>query len=178
MAMASFAHDALEGIVARPIEPGDLDFLQGLYASTRADEMAATGWPPAQCRQFLDRQFDLQHRYYQAHHAGADFLLLLRGVKPIGRLYWREFDDRASLIDVSVVPEERGHGIGSALMRLLMQRADQRGLVIELHVEPHNPALRLYRRFGFELGADNGVYARMRREPGVFTVVSSEGCIA
>jgi ribosomal protein S18 acetylase RimI-like enzyme len=140
--------------------------------------MAATGWPPEQRRQFLDRQFELQHHYYQAHHAGADFLLLLREATPIGRLYWRESESVASLIDVALVPAERGRGLGSALVGVLVQRADQRGLAIELHVEPDNPALRLYRRFGFEVAADNGVYARMRREPGVFTAVSSEGCIA
>ncbi|RQP23425.1 GNAT family N-acetyltransferase [Albitalea terrae] len=176
--MASFAHDALKGVMARPMVPGDLEFLQGLYASTRAAEMAATGWTEAQCRQFLDGQFELQHHYYQAHHAGADFLLLSRGAQPIGRLYWRERDDTASLIDVSLLPAERGRGIGSALMHLLVQRADERGLAIELHVEPDNPALRLYRRFGFDVAKDNGVYARMRREPEAFTVVSSEGCIA
>lgn len=178
MAMASFVHDALNGVVARPIMDGDIGFLQSLYASTRADEMAATGWPQAQCLGFLARQFELQHGYYQAHHAGADFLLLLRDAQPIGRLYWRELDDTASLIDVSLVQGERGRGIGSALMSVLMRRADRQGLAIELHVEPHNPALRLYRRFGFDALADNGVYVRMRREPEVFTVVSSKGCIA
>lgn len=156
-------HDALRGIVARPIEAVDLAFLRSLYAQIRAEEMAASGWPPDQVRQFLAMQFDLQHRYYQEHHAGADFLVLLREGQPIGRIYWREQGDEACLIDISLVPAERGRGVGTAFMRLLTTRADARGQDIVLHVEPFNPALRLYRRFGFETLGDNGIYAKLRR---------------
>lgn len=153
----------LQGITARPTEDRDLPFLQSLYAGTRADEMAATGWSERECRDFLAQQFSLQHRYYHEHYPDACFLLLSRGEQAIGRLYWRELGDCASLVDVSLVPAERGRGIGTALMQLLLARADAHGQDIVLHVEPFNPALRLYRRFGFETLSDNGVYARMRR---------------
>lgn len=162
-AWTSSTHDALDGVVARPVVAHDLGFLQTLYASTRADEMAATGWPEAQIQQFLAMQFNLQHRYYQEHHAGADFLLLSRADQPIGRLYWREHDGDASLIDISLVPTERGRGIGTAMLKMLVARADQRGQNIVLHVEPYNPALRLYLRFGFEALGDNGIYIKLRR---------------
>ncbi|MNG28214.1 hypothetical protein D3C84_1134470 [compost metagenome] len=46
----------------------------------------------------------------------------------------------------------------------LLQRADERGLAVELSVEPYNPALRLYARFGFEAINTSGVYLRMRRQ--------------
>jgi len=159
----AFRAVALQSITARPIGSADLGFLGGLYASTRAEELAPAGWPEAQCGQFLAQQFDLQHRYYQEHFGDADFLLLQRGDEPIGRLYWRESGDTAALIDVSLLPAERGHGIGSALMRMLAARADLHGRAIVLHVEPGNPAHRLYRRAGFEVIADNGVYLKMRR---------------
>lgn len=159
----AFRAVALQGITARPIGSADLGFLGGLYASTRAEEVAQAGWPEAQCRQFLAQQFDLQHRYYQEHFSDADFLLLLRGDEPIGRLYWRESSGIASLIDVSLLPAERGHGIGSALMHWLVEWAEGHGRAIVLHVEPTNRAHRLYRRFGFEVIADNGVYLKMLR---------------
>lgn len=162
-ALTAFPPPALHGLTARPIGSGDLGFLGALYASTRASEMAQAGWPEAQCRQFLAQQFDLQHRYYQAHFGDADFLLLLRGDEPVGRLYWREGGDSASLIDVSLLPAERGRGVGTALMQILTERSDRLSRAIVLHVEPTNPAHRLYRRFGFEVVADNGVYLKMRR---------------
>jgi len=178
---------SLSGIRVRPIEDSDLDFLRALYASTRAEEMAAVDWTDAMRERFLAQQFEFQHRYYQEHHAQADFLLLLREGSPIGRLYWRdgaprrqaaaprgsssrpakpdrlESDAQAKLIDISLVPHERGRGIGSALLAALTMQADRGGLSISLHVEPFNPALRLYSRFGFDVVAHEGVYARMCR---------------
>lgn len=156
-------HEALKDLVARPIESGDMVFLQALYAEIRADELAASGWPPDQVRSFLAMQFDLQHRYYHEHHAGADFLVLLRHGRPVGRLYWREQGDEACLIDIALLPAERGRGIGTAFLRLLTARADDRNEDIVLHVEPFNPAFRLYRRFGFDVLGDNGIYAKLRR---------------
>ena len=157
------AHEALQEIVARPIESGDMVFLESLYAGIRAGELAASGWPPDRIRHFLAMQFNLQHRYYQEHHAGADFLILLREDRPVGRIYWREQGDEACLIDVSLLPAERGRGIGTAFLRLLTARADEHDKDIVLHVEPFNPALRLYRRFGFDVLGDNGICAKLRR---------------
>jgi len=154
----------LQGIEARSFDAGDLDFLQALYASTREQEMACIGWPPSQCEQFLRQQFEFQHSYYQEHFADADFLVLLRAGRPIGRLYWRDGGDgTASLIDLSLVPAERGRGIGTALMAMLAAHADRRGLHTVLHVEPFNRAHELYRRFGFDVVDDNGIYLKMMR---------------
>jgi ribosomal protein S18 acetylase RimI-like enzyme len=159
----------LKNIEARPIETADLDFLQRLFASTRAEEIAAAGWPPEVQAQFLAQQFDLQHRYYQEHYADADFWLLLCKGKPVGRLYWWAHDASATLIDISLLPEERGQGVGTALLALLTAQADGLGQSVSLHVEPANPARRLYARFGFDAVADNGVYIKMRRPAPVHT---------
>jgi len=159
----SSSEPALGSIGLRSIEQGDLPFLRSLYAATRADEVSATGWPADECERFLAQQFEFQHHYYQSHYGDADFLLLLRDERPIGRLYWHERRSIATLIDVSLVPPERGRGFGSALLALLTAQADRQRQSIGLHVEPTNPALRLYRRFGFELVAHNGIYAKMRR---------------
>lgn len=161
----AMACDGLGGLRARRVAPGDLAFLQQLYASTRAEELAASGWPADEQEAFLVQQFGLQHRYYQEHHRDADFLLLssLAG-QPLGRLYWRAIDaEEAALIDVSLIPQARGRGLGTALMSMLVSQADRLGQSIGLHVEPDNPARRLYERHGFELLSDNGVYARMQR---------------
>jgi ribosomal protein S18 acetylase RimI-like enzyme len=152
-----------EGVTLRPIADGDMPFLGQLYAATRADEIAASGWTLPLQQRFLAEQFHLQHRYYQRHHAGAEFLLVLRGGSSIGRLYWRDDTAEASLIDISLLHAERGRGLGTSLLQARLARADERGQAVGLCVEPHNPALRLYHRLGFAVMDDNGIYLKMRR---------------
>jgi ribosomal protein S18 acetylase RimI-like enzyme len=158
-------HPRLRELSARRIDDVDLAFLSELYASTRADEVAATGWPEEARRQFLAQQFQFQHRYYQEHYADADFLLLSLQGRPIGRLYWQGWPGAASLIDISLVPPQRGRGLGSALLGLLLAQADLDGRTVDLHVEPDNPARRLYKRLGFTVAGHAGVYLRMQRRP-------------
>lgn len=153
-------HTALQ---ARPIDMGDLDFLRTLYASVREDEMAAAAWPADAQQAFLAQQFEFQHCYYHEHYADAEFLLLQHEGSRIGRLYWHPGGTHASLMDVSLLPAWRGRGLGNVLMQLVTDHADALGKPIELHVEPTNPALRLYGRFGFTALANNGVYVKMRR---------------
>jgi ribosomal protein S18 acetylase RimI-like enzyme len=155
---------ALAGLSVRLVGDSDLPFLAEVYAAARADEMAATGWPQAQASAFLNQQFEMQHRYYQEHHADAHFLVLMHRDQPIGRLYWNSYPQKASLIDISLLARWRGQGIGSALMTLLTEEADKNSQSILLHVEPNNPAHRLYRRFGFKVISDNGVYLKMQRD--------------
>lgn len=155
--------EALDLVAARPVQAGDQDFLYALYASTRAEELAVLDWNAEQKAAFLIQQFQAQHQYYQEHYSDALWLLLTVAGQPCGRLYWWAGEAGANLIDVSLLPAVRGRGIGQALMTLLTGQADRLGQTIVLHVEPSNPAHRLYRRFGFETVAQSGVYDKMRR---------------
>lgn len=155
----------LAGITARRIAEHDLGFLRRLYASTRVEELAATRWPEEAQQLFLAQQFELQHRHYQAHFADAEFLLLLRQEQPIGRLYWHAQARQATLVEISLLPAHRGQGVGSALLSALVAQADLEGQSIDLHVDPTNPARRLYERFGFTPVAPRGGRLRMMRRP-------------
>ena len=154
-----------DGIHLRLIQSADMDFMRALYASTRAQEMARVPWPDQAKREFLDQQFALQHHHYQTYFAQAEFLLILRQALPIGRYYIDRSSSEFSLIDIALVDEERGHGIGTALLTDLVASAEHAQRSIELHVEPDNPARRLYARFGFVLVENRGVYDLMRRTP-------------
>lgn len=145
----------------RSIREGDEEFLCQLYASTRAEELAQTRWSEAQKAEFLRMQFEAQHRHYLSHFSGAEFLLILRGENPIGRLYVERRVGEMRLIDIALLPQWRSQGLGSALMRDLMEEAQQDGVPVRLHVEKFNPALRLYQRLGFRPRDDLGVHLSM-----------------
>jgi len=145
-------------LVLRPIHPEDHDFLFRVYAGTRLDELALTDWSEAQKQAFLTQQFEAQHHYYQTHYRGARFDLILLDDQPIGRLYVARWREEIRIMDIALLPDYRNRGIGSGLLRDLLEEAAVTGKRLTIHVERYNPALRLYRRVGFEPIGETGVY--------------------
>jgi len=151
------------GLELRREDPeADAAFLDHLYATTRAEELAQTGWSAAEVQRFLHDQSRLQRAHYREHYPDAAFLLILAGGDPIGRLYLDERADELRLMDIALLPEWRGGGRGSAILRALQEQSRIRGLAVTLHVEPFNPAAGLYRKLGFEVVDTRGVYQFMR----------------
>ena len=55
------------------------------------------------------------------------------------------------------MPDYRGRGIGTWIMRHLLDEAARFKKPVTLHVEPYNPAVRLYQRLGFRVVEQRGV---------------------
>jgi GNAT superfamily N-acetyltransferase len=142
----------------RPANDSDLQFLGALYASTRADEMSVVDWPEAQKSAFLIMQFDAQDQYYREQFSAADYLVVERDGKAIGRIYVDRRPDEIRLIDIALIPEVRNQGLGKALLQDLLDEARANTLPVRIHVESFNPAMRLYLRLGFNAVEDQGVY--------------------
>ena len=155
----------MAGLSLRPCTPDDQPFLERVYASTRAEEMQQVPWTDEQKTEFLRFQFDAQHRYYQEHFPKASFDVILRGEEPVGRLYVDRRDDEFRLIDIALLPECRGSGLGGALLDDLLAEAKDAGKLVRIHVEHNNPAMRLYLRLGFEKIEEQGVYHLMEWQP-------------
>ncbi len=95
----------------------------------------------------------------------ANLNLILLDGEPVGRLYLYHRKDEIRIIDLALLTEHRSQGIGSALLRDILDQATQAELPVRFHVERNNPALALYHRPGFcEIG-DEGVYCLMEWEP-------------
>lgn len=152
-------------VTYRPMAEADLPFIAALYASTRAEEVASTQWPEEMQHAFLAQQHQAQHHHYQAHYPKAEWLIVEAAGAPIGRLYLDERDDDLHLIDISLIPERRGGGIGTAILEDMLDQARGLGKTITLYVEPPNPARRLYLRFGFSSEGETGVYEQMVWRP-------------
>lgn len=150
----------------RPIRDDDLDFLCRVYASTRMEELAPVPWTPEQKEAFLRFQFDAQHRYYQTHYAGSSFDVVLVDGEPAGRLYVARWEKEIRIVDIAILPEHRGSGIGTHLLEAVLAEGDEAGKAVSIHVEATNPARRLYERLGFSPVEDRGVYVLMRRPAG------------
>lgn len=150
----------------RPITDADTGFLYDLYASTRAEEMANTGWSDRQKKEFLTMQFNLQHTQYLGNYPGASFEIILLDNLPIGRLYVDRREKEIRILDLSLMPESRGRGIGTTIFKHLISEANEKKLPLNLHVLRNNPALKLYERLGFKKAAENDFYFLMEIVPG------------
>lgn len=153
-----------DAVTLRALHPNDMAFIERLFASSRAEEMSHTGWPAEQIAAFLRQQFNAQHTYYQAHYSDGELLIIELDGQSIGRLYMFWGPTTLNLIDITLLPEFQGRGIGSSLIEAQLRRADELGLKVELFVEYFNPAQRLYGRLGFHVCGDSGVYLKLRRD--------------
>lgn len=149
-------------LALRPVLPEDRPFLERVYASTRTEELAAVPWSEEQKSAFLRFQFDAQDHHYRLHYAAARFDVILARGEAIGRLYVERTPVEIRLIDIAILPEHRGSGIGGALLAELIAEARRERLPLTIHVERFNPAQRLYLRLGFRFtGSETGVYRLM-----------------
>jgi GNAT superfamily N-acetyltransferase len=114
---------------------------------------------------FLAQQFNAQDETYRGRYPDGDFSVITLNDQPIGRLYVGRLPGEIRVIDITLLPEFRGHGIGTGLIRDLMGEASGTGARVTLYVEAFNPAHRLYTRLGFTRIDEYGVYELLEWRP-------------
>ena len=155
------------GLTFRPETDDDIGFLRDLYVSMRWDELAPlTEWSEAAKMDFLTQQFTLQRRHYRSAYHDAAFLVIADGAGDrIGRIYLYHGGSDIRVVDVGLLPDRRGRGIGAALFQALFTMAQASNRSVSVHVEKFNPAQRLYERLGFRDVSEDGPYRLMEWRP-------------
>jgi ribosomal protein S18 acetylase RimI-like enzyme len=149
----------------RPAKPDDQNFLFQLYASTRQAEFAALGWDSAQLEPLLRMQFAAQQRWYETAYAQAEHQIVVLGEAPIGRIIVDRAAEATTLVDISLLPAQRGCGLGGGLIRDLITECSQAKVRLRLQVLKTNPAAHLYERLGFVKTGEDGMYIQMEKQP-------------
>jgi GNAT superfamily N-acetyltransferase len=149
----------------RVIHDVDGPFLRRVHASTREWELGLTLWSEAERADFLDRQFDLQDLHYRRTYPGAIFRIVVLDGIDIGRLYVDRRDDCLRILELSLLTPHRGRGIGTDILRSLLNEAHGGKVPVRLQVERESPALRLYLRHGFRPVGQRGHHLEMEWKP-------------
>lgn len=149
----------------RPADDRDEGLLRLIYAESRRSELDQVPWPPGTREEFLRMQYDAQVHHYQQNYEGAVLSIVERSCEPVGRLWVHRTPGEIRVMDISLLPDARGQGIGTKLFRDLFDEGTSSGKAVTVHVERFNPAYRLYQRLGFELVEDQGVYLFLRWTP-------------
>lgn len=151
-----------DSISLRPADDGDQAFLFELYRDARAEEMAAWGWDAAQQQAFLSLQFRARSASYSAY-PNVEHSIILDSARPIGRLLISKMESEIRLVDIALLTEARGFGIGARLIVELFHQATSEGKPLRLHVDKFSRAFRLYQRLEFQILEDTGTQYFMER---------------
>ncbi len=152
------------GVDLRPVQTSDEEFLFSVYASTRADEMKLVPWTETQKQDFLRMQFNAQRQHYAVYYPKAQYHVIERDGEAIGRMIVDRSEDTILLMDIALLPEYHNAGIGTRLIKELLDEADKENRPVQLHVETFNPAIKLYKRLGFVKSGEMGIYHEMTRQ--------------
>jgi ribosomal protein S18 acetylase RimI-like enzyme len=149
----------------RPVCEADNDFVYSVYASSRAEEMERVPWDEAAEQSFLQMQFAAQQTHYRTYFPQATHDVILAEGTPVGRLYVDRRATEIRILDIGLLPEARGHGIGSHILQDLMEEAEAAKKTLSIYVESSNPSLQLFQRLGFVKAGENDISCLMEWHP-------------
>ena len=112
----------------------DAEFLLRVYAGTRTEELAVAPWTDAELDAFLRMQFDAQDRSYREQRPAAAFDVIVVDGAPAGRLYVDRLADEIRIVDIALLPEHRGRGVGTLLIRRVLDEGGETGRPVTIHV--------------------------------------------
>ncbi|MFI5694570.1 GNAT family N-acetyltransferase [Kribbella sp. NPDC051586] len=145
----------MEDVRLRPATRADDEFLYDLHRRTLGEVIEATwgGWDDEVQRQFHRNWFE-----------PATIEIVLVGGQPAGMVQAGPADAATFYVSrIEIAPEVQDRGVGTALLRRLVERAKESGAsAVELHVLELNRARDLYERLGFEVVGEEPPKLRMR----------------
>jgi ribosomal protein S18 acetylase RimI-like enzyme len=154
------------GVSTRPVTPDDHEFLVAVYASTRAAELAQINWDESQKDAFIRWQYEMQKREYDTRYPDARYEVILVDGLPAGRIWVGTDDTQIRLLDIALLTEFQNRGVGSQLLRQLIDEAKRANKPLRHMVFVLNEnAYRFYERLGFTTIEDLGGYKHMEWRP-------------
>jgi GNAT superfamily N-acetyltransferase len=144
-----------EQIERRPATEADMPFLMDLRRQTMTEHQVNAGVAPSDAE---------RHERVLARYECAE--ILSRAGRPIG--LWKVARDGRDwdLIQIQLLPEYQGLGVGRALIEALLGEAREAGTSVQLKVLKGSPARRLYERLGFVAVAEGNHFTSMQARPG------------
>ena len=127
--------------------------------------MALVPWTIEQQQAFVRSQFAAQQDHYAKTYPAASHDIIVSDDRPVGRLYVGRLDQEIRIVDITLLPAERNAGIGSYLIKQLLDEAKDSGKVTRIYVEEFNPSLRLFERLGFSPSEQHGIHLLMQCNP-------------
>lgn len=139
------------GHYVRPATADDDAFLYDVFSTTWEHEAAALPNPNL-VQHFLRIQYTAQGRKFAQRFPGHERWVVLHGDQPAGRFFLHRATSILHIVELTLLPQFRSLGIGSALLRGVMDEAAAAGQTVSLRVPRRNVrAASLYNAIGFRM---------------------------
>lgn len=128
----------------------DEPFRFRLFCQSRPAEFALLRGDATALEQLLRFQFQAQNMTYRTKFPDARFDIVELDGQPIGRIVVDRPGGVLHIVDQAIMSALRNRGLGTAIMKALMDEAGETGIPVRLKVASSNyPSMRLYLRLGF-----------------------------
>jgi ribosomal protein S18 acetylase RimI-like enzyme len=140
----------------RPVAVADREFLWYLHRATMKDYVDATwGWDEQFQRRMFDENLDPEKQR-----------IVVVGGEDVGVISTERRGDALILYNIRVSPDHQRRGLGTRLVRDVLEEASREGLRVDLSVLKVNlEARRLYERLGFALVGETETHHLMSAAP-------------
>ena len=138
----------------RPAAESDREFLYDVYCQTMRGSVETTwGWDEAWQRRDFERRFETCQTFVIESES-----------RTVGGLFIEPHPGSIDIVELQVLPGYQGMGIGTEIIKRLLEQAVRDDLDVTLSVVGVNTrARRLYERLGFVVAGSEGPFIRMRR---------------
>jgi len=138
----------------------DRSFLEELFIATREEWPGFRDLAPASRSRILKEQFHIQHQQYK-QYPHTWFNIISVDDQPVGRIYVCQNPMELRVIDLSLLPQYRQHGIGTQLLRSIQAEATRTQLPLRLQVHQFNSARHFYQKLGFQEESRNSSHVQL-----------------
>jgi GNAT superfamily N-acetyltransferase len=137
-------------VTLRPESPHDEPFLRSLIHATIAGELGASQWPEPMRSHLLGIQYTARRQLHRTNFPEAASYVVDADGADAGWAVVTTMPYQIQLVEIMILPELRGKGIGTAAIRQILATAAAAGKPVRLNVNVTNhAAIELYQRLGF-----------------------------
>jgi ribosomal protein S18 acetylase RimI-like enzyme len=144
----------MEGLLLRPAAHVDTEFAFHVKKAALGDYVRMIyGWDEDEQRKLHAHRF----------RTSATCIIVFQG-QEIGLVTRQEADDHIQLLQLFLLPEAQGRGIGSSVLAKVLDEADRTHRSVALRVLKSNPRARaFYERHGFALVGETETHYELER---------------
>jgi ribosomal protein S18 acetylase RimI-like enzyme len=152
-------------VTLRPESPqGDEPFLRRLIVETVSLELGAAAWPEPMRSQLLGIQYAARRKSRMNFPDAVSHIIQAYGVDA-GWAVVAVTARHVHLVEIMILPELRGKGIGTAVLAEVAGNAAVANKPVRLEVNPVNhSAIRLYERLGFRIVGQDDTHYTMEKD--------------